>query len=250
MFLRPMAAAAGFLLVSAGVLGGQGPDPTRIGLIGPCGPQRGARVLASLRMTGKGEVRQNFIIDHQWRSGDAVDIRGDGGVLRYCEVRNGLNDAVEVYASDVTIDSCRIHHFLASTFKKQRDAHGITGRPNRLLIRNCEISYVTGDAVQFDPDRKEWDDVTIEHCEMWTAPLPTDAAGFKKGERPGENAFDSKTTKKGKRPKVTIRNCIFYGWGHGQISCGAAINVKENVDCLVENCVFFENEVCARLRGK
>lgn len=237
-------------LLTATLCAGEGVDWTKIGLTSPCGAGPDAKVVQTLRLAGKGEVKQNVIVDHNWGKGDAVEIRGDGAILRYCEIRNGLNDAVEVYAKNVTIESCRIHHFLASTFKKQQDAHGITGRPNGLTIRNCEIYYVTGDCVQFDPDREEWDDVTIEHCEMWTGPLPEDAAGFKKGEKPGENAFDTKTTPKGKRPRVVIRDCIFNGWGNGQIAVGAALNIKENVDATVENCVFYGNAFCNRVRGK
>ena len=225
-------------------------DPARIGLTGPVGPRPGVHAGSLASLTVSGGIQENLIIDHQWKSGNAVRITGDGSVLRNCEIKNGLGNGVEVYASNVTIENCRIHHFLASTFKNQLDAHGITGQPKGLVIRNCEVFYVSGDCTQFDPDRKEWTDVTIENCEFWTGPLPEDAAGFKKGERPGENAFDSKTPPKGARPRVTIRNSIFHGWGYGQIDNMAALNIKENVDVTLENCLFYDNEICIRARGE
>ncbi|MBN1808437.1 MAG: right-handed parallel beta-helix repeat-containing protein [Planctomycetes bacterium] len=227
-------------------------DNEQIGLIAPVGPLPGVppRLVHSLTMSGGKDLQQNLVIDHEWKSRDAVRITGDGSILRNCEIRNGLNDGIEVYAADVLIESCRIHHFLNGTFKNQSDAHGITGRPTRLTVRNCEIFYVSGDCLQFDPDRKTWTGVTIENCELWTGPLPENAATFRKGEVPGENAFDSKTVKSGPRPSVVIRNCVIHGWGYGQIDNGAGLNLKENVDVTVENCVFFDNDICIRARGR
>ena len=78
--------------------------------------------------------------------------------------------------------------------------------------------------MQFDPDRKSTGHVLIEGCTFWTGPLPGDAAGFKKGERPGENAVDTKTMPDGSRPTLLIRNCYFHGWNQpAQISNAAAL---------------------------
>ena len=165
-------------------------------------------------------------------------------------MRNATHNGVGVFASDVLIENCRIHHLLQGSFKDQRDAHGITGRPHRLTIRNCEIYYVSGDALQFCPDREPWDDVLVENCVFWTGPLPEDAAGFKKGERPGENALDTKQNNRNSRSKMIFRNTVCYGWKQpGQIGLMAALNIKNKVEVRVENCVFFDNEVCLRLRG-
>ena len=119
--------------------------------------------------------------------------------------------------ANVLIENCKIHHLLAGTFKKQTDAHGITGRWGKILIRNCDIGLISGDCIQFDPDRKSTGRVMIENCRLWTRPLPADAVGFKKGERPGENAVDTKTMPKGKRAQLIIRNCIFYSISTGTI---------------------------------
>jgi hypothetical protein len=75
-------------------------------------------------------------------------------------------------------------------------------------------------------------------------------AGFKKGERPGENGVDTKTQPKGERSVLIVRNCYMYGWNQpGQIGNMAAVNLKENVHALVENCLFRDNEIAFRVRG-
>jgi len=195
-------------------------------------------------------VYENFLIDGEWADGTLVKITADGVTLRRCEIRNGKHNAVTVYAKDVVIDSCKIHHVLAGTFEDQQDAHGVTGRPTSLVIRNCDIGLVSGDAVQFDPGRGEWDDVLIENCTMWTAPLPEDAGGFKKGQRPGENAVDTKQRAENPRSRLAIRNCFMHGWNQpGQIGNLAALNLKNHVEARVENCLFRDNEICFRVRG-
>jgi len=179
-----------------------------------------------------------------------VKITADGVTLRHCEIRHGRHNAVTVNAKNVVIESCKIHHVLAGTYADQRDAHGITGRPNNLTIRNCEIGLTSGDSVQFDPGRGSWDNVVIENCTLWTGPLPADVAGFKKGERPGENAVDTKQRTANPRSRVIIRNCLLYGWNQpSQIRNMAALNLKSHVDARVENCLFRDNEICFRVRG-
>jgi hypothetical protein len=195
-------------------------------------------------------VYENYLVDGQWAGGNRVKITADDVIVRHCEIRNATGNGIGVFSKNVTIENCKIHHLLAGTFLKQDDAHGITGRWDHVTIRNCEISYVSGDCIQFDPDRSSTGQVLIDHCTLWTGPLPADAAGFKKGERPGENAFDSKTPPDGPRCQVTIRNCYLYGWNQpGQINTLAALNIKENVQARIEYCLFRDNEVCLRLRG-
>jgi len=84
---------------------------------------------------------------------------------------------------------------------------------------------------------------------LWTGPLDTDYAGFRKGERPGENAFDSKVDPEAPRATITIRNTLMKGWGHGQIGNGAALNLKEQIQAIVENSVFVDNDIAFRCRG-
>ena len=227
------------------------PQPTTgraVGADSRVGPRENPRRVQRLRITRPG-VWENYLVDGRWIDRNLVKINANDVTLRYCEIRNGRNNGVTVYADNVLIESCRIHRLLRGTFREQDDAHGITGRPRNLTIRNCEISHVSGDAVQFDPGRDRWDNVLIENCTFWTGPLQEDAAGFRKGERPGENAVDTKNLKANGRARLTIRNCLFYGWGDGQISTQAALNLKEQIEVTVENCVFRDNDICFRLRG-
>jgi hypothetical protein len=225
---------------------------TYAGLTGPVGAPEGSKRVQTLRITEPG-VYENIIVDGEWIDQDLVRILADDVVLRNCTVRNGLRDAVEVYARNVRIENCHIHHVLNSTFHQQKDAHGITGRPLNLVIRNTEISHVSGDAIQFDPSRKDqpypWDDVLVENSFLWTGPLDADYAGFKKGERPGENAFDSKVHPEAPRARIVFRNTLFKGWGHGQIGNGAALNFKEKIQATVEDSVLVENDIGFRCRG-
>ena len=192
---------------------------------------------------------ENYLVDGGWVERNLVKINSDRVVLRNSEIRNGRHNAVTVYSGEVLIDSCRIHHLLAGSFDKQGDAHGVTGRPGKLVIRNCEIYLVSGDCLQFDPGRGPWGEVLVENCTFWTGPLTADAAGFRKGQVPGENAVDTKQLVKNPRSNITLRRCLFYGWKNGSISNMAALNLKENVRARIEDCVFLDNEITFRLRG-
>ncbi len=219
-----------------------------VGARGQVGCDQNPKSVQRLIITELG-VYENFLVDGNWINSNLVKINADGVTLRHCEIRNGQHNGVTVYARDVVIESCKIHHLLKGTFAVPEDAHGITGRPTNLVIRNCEIFLVTGDAVQFDPDRGPWDNVLIENCTFWTAPLASDAAGFKRGERPGENAVDTKQYQVNPRSRLIIRDSLFLGWGEGYIQNQAALNLKENVEVTVEGCVFRDNDICFRLRG-
>ncbi len=195
-------------------------------------------------------VYENILIDGEWIDSTLVKITSDNVILRHCEIRNGRHNAIAVYAKNVVIESCKIHHLLAGTFQEQRDAHGITGCPQGLTIRNCDIGLVSGDAVQFDPGRGPWDHVVIENCTLWTAPLTLDAAGFQKGQRPGENAVDTKQSETNARSRIIIRNCRMFGWRQpAAISNMAALNLKNHIEATVEQCVLHENEIAFRVRG-
>jgi hypothetical protein len=192
---------------------------------------------------------ENYDVDGRWRDHDLVRIKTDNVTLRRCDIHGGIRDGIEVYGQNVVIDSCRIFHLLAGSYARQIDAHGITGSPRKLVIRNCEIFQFSGDGIQFDPDHRAWDDVLVENCTIWTGPLAEDMAGFKKGQRPGENAVDTKQIAANPRSHITLRNCAFYGFRDGQIINMAALNLKQNVEVTVENCLLRDNEICFRLRG-
>ncbi|MHC4996890.1 MAG: right-handed parallel beta-helix repeat-containing protein [Planctomycetota bacterium] len=195
-------------------------------------------------------VYENFLVDSDWQGGNRVKIMADNVTLRHCEIRNATGNGVGVFGKNVVIENTRIHHLLNGSYDDQRDAHGVTGRWLNVTIRNCEIYYVTGDCMQFDPDRKSTGRVLIENCTLWTGPLPNDAHTFKRGQRPGENAFDSKTKPTGPRCELIMRNCLMYGWNQpAQIGNAAALNLKENIHATIENCLFRDNEIAFRLRG-
>jgi Right handed beta helix region len=220
-----------------------------IGANGPVGCLDKPKKVERLEITKPG-VYENYLVDSNWAGGNRVKITADDVTLRHCEIRNATGNGVGVFGKNVTIENCKIHHLLAGSFKDQQDAHGITGRWNNVTIRNCEIYLVSGDCFQFDPDRKSTGSVRIENCTLWTGPLPEDAGKFRKGERPGENAVDTKAMADGARSTLTVRNCYMHGFRQpAQISNVAALNIKENVQATVENCLFRDNEIAFRLRG-
>jgi hypothetical protein len=220
-----------------------------VGTQGVVGTLANPKTVNRLEITEPG-VYENYLVDAQGEGGNIVKISADNVTLRHCEIRNATGNAVGVFGTKVVIENCRLHHLLASTFKNQHDAHGVTGRWGDVIIRNCDISYVSGDCIQFDPDRRSQGTVLIEDCHLWTGPLPAASLGFAKGERPGENAVDTKTKPDGARCKLTIRNCYMHGWNQpAQIGTMAALNLKENVDAEVTHCVFQNNEVAFRVRG-
>jgi hypothetical protein len=202
-----------------------------------------------------------FIIDGQFGASDAVRVRStaDHFHMRNCEVKNSQQDGIDISSADhVLIENCRVHHMLASDSANQADAHGIvaTGQTD-LTIRHCNVFYCTGDCFQTDPNRGTplWDSVLIENCTLWTGPLPEDAALWKKGQVPGENAIDTKVNidpavlASGYRPNLVLRNIISYGFVPGYIGNRAAFNIKEKNETLIENCILHDNEIAFRLRG-
>jgi hypothetical protein len=243
------------LLPLAARRAGSAPAIEYAGLTGPVGAQPGATRVRTLRIEKPG-VYENILVDGEWADEDLVRIRTDNVVLRNCTIRYGLRDALEVYGRNVRVENCHIHHVIRGTYRAEKnlDAHGITGRPLNLTIRNTEISHVSGDAIQFDPSRRaephRWDNILVDHCFLWTSPLEKDYAGFKRGEIPGENAFDAKThDAEPRKSRITFRNCLLKGWGHGAIGNGAALNLKEKVQAVVDNCVLVDNDIGFRCRG-
>ncbi len=199
-------------------------------------------------------VVEDLIIDGQYGDRDAVDIN-DGAqhlVLRRCEVRRSGRDCIDMGApTDVLIEGCTIHHCLNSDGGRT-DAHGITGGAvQRLTIRDTEIHTFSGDGVQFDPGRElpGWNDIIIEGCRMWLAPLTQAENGFSVGDVPGENGVDTKTHNDAPRATLVIRDSVFLGFRNGMISNMAALNLKENIDVLLDRVTLWDNEIALRLRG-
>jgi len=195
-----------------------------------------------------------LVFDGAFGRADCVDIRGAGAhhfEIKDCEVRNTLQDGIDIEGAPAgRIVGCTIHHCLAASHLVQHDGHGIVaGNLDSLLIRDCNIYYVSGDCFQSDPDREPWDNIVLENCRLWTGPLPGAAAGFPAGFIPGENAIDTKQLEKYPRSRLTLRNIQAYGWRAGIIGTMSAFNIKNHVEVLIENCLLWDNEVCLRLRG-
>lgn len=237
------------LLVLAGFAGHASEARPRAGTTGKIGTLENPVLVRRLEITRPG-VYENFKVDARGLGGNIVKITANDVTLRNCEIFNGTGNGVGVFGTRVVIENCRIHHLLQGTYQEQQDAHGITGRWGDVLIRNCDISLTSGDCVQFDPDRASRGNLTIEHCHLWSAPLNGDIGGFKAGQSPGENAFDSKTPPDGLRSKLIIRHCHIHGWNQpSQIQNRAALNLKEHIDAEVTNCVFDDSEIAIRARG-
>ncbi len=220
-----------------------------VGVRGDIGASADAKVLNRLEITEPG-IYENLIIDGNWQSGNLVKITADDVVLRNCEIRHSSGNGIGIFGTRVRIENCRIHHLLKGSFEDQQDAHGIAGRWGDVTIRNCEISHPSGDCVQFDPDRLSSGRVVIEQCSLWTGPLEDDLGGFKAGQRPGENAVDTKVKHEGPRCELIMRHCHFHGWNQpAAIENAAALNLKENVDATISHCVFQNNEIALRARG-
>jgi hypothetical protein len=236
-------------LASSPATGQETPQKQAVGAGGSIGCLKDPKTVERLEIEKPG-VYENYRVDGRWGTGNRVKITANDVTLRNCEIFNCGGNGVGVYATNVVIENCKIHHCLKGAFDKQEDAHGITGDWGNVVIRNCDIHHVSGDAVQFDPARRSQGKLLIENCTFWTGPLDEDRPGFKKGERPGENGVDTKVKPDGPRCELTIRNCYLHGWNQpSQITNMAALNIKENVNAVITNCVLSDNEIGFRLRG-
>jgi hypothetical protein len=193
-------------------------------------------------------------LDGQFGADDLVRI-GSGAnatVLRNCDIGRTSKDAIDIGApQDVLIEGCKIHEALNAT-NGRTDAHGVVaGAVRRLTVRNTEIHTFSGDGLQVDPGRDTpgWDDVTIEGCRIWLAPLATPLNGFAAGVVPGENAVDTKVNSSLSRAHITIRDTEAFGFRGGLISNMAAFNLKENIDAIVDRVTVHDSEIGFRLRG-
>ena len=204
---------------------------------------------------------EGIVFDGQFQVDRPIRIRGDatGLVLRNVEVMNANHNCIDMSSDDckddILIENSEIHHCILGDESDSdvKDAHGITGsNVHNLIIRNTEIYYITGDAVQFDPGRNGNWDLTIDSSHFWTGPLPEAVPGFTAGFVIGENAFDSKQDENlPERSTVVIQNSLFHGWRNNpKLTREAALNIKERVFAIVDANTFYDNEIGMRLRGR
>jgi hypothetical protein len=205
---------------------------------------------------------KGFVFDGKWSGNEVLRAKEKATKMQLLdlELRNSTSDGIDIGGGssgaieDVLIQDCLIHHMLAGSQTNQQDAHCIMATDFRnLTIRNTE-AYCSGDSVQVGTDRDRWDNVVIEGCKFWTGPLPAAAAGFKKGESPGENALDTKADPYSAPWKgtVTLRDRVFHGFGPvgAIIDNRAALNLKDQITGLVERCTLYDNEIAYRIRGQ
>lgn len=198
-------------------------------------------------------IFRDLVLDGQYGDSDTVSVASSGDFLTLedCEVKRSNRDCIDMVAPEgVVIDGCLIHHCLQWNGGRV-DAHGIVGGPVRnLTVRDTEIHTFSGDALQFDPGRSApgWDDITLDGCTLWLAPLAGSENGFPAGTAPGENAIDTKTYS-GNVSNLTIRDTIAYGFRDGYISNMAAFNLKERIDITLDGVTVYDSEIAFRLRG-
>jgi hypothetical protein len=198
---------------------------------------------------------EGLVFDAQYAVVDAIIVEdaGTSFTLRASEVKNATKDCIDLRSPrGVLIEKSKIHHCLNATGGRT-DAHGVVaGAVRDLVIRDTEIHTFSGDAFQLDPDRLDagWDNVTVEGCTLWLAPLPAAENGFAAGAVPGENAIDTKTADTRVEPgHLTIRNTVAYGFRAGLLTNMAAFNLKENVDAVLDRVTVYNSEIALRLRG-
>ena len=195
-----------------------------------------------------------LVLDGSYGQDDIVRVatEADHFVLRNTEVLRTSKDGIDMGApSDVLIEDALIHHTLNAAGGRT-DAHGVVaGAVHHLTIRRTEIHTFSGDAVQLDPNRAApgWDDVLVDTCRLWLAPLQTPENGFAAGTVPGENAIDTKSNGAMPRARITIRNTDAWGFRNGLITNMAAFNLKENIDAVIDGVTVWDSEIAFRLRG-
>ena len=175
-------------------------------------------------------------------------------VLRGVQVRRSSRDCIDIGAAvDVLVEDSLIHRCL-NPLDGRTDAHGIVaGAVRGLTIRGTEIHSFSGDAIQLQRTGTRyapgWNDVVIEKCRFWLAPLAEAENGFKAGTVTGENALDTKVDPESPRARITIRDTQAWGFRGGLINLQAAFNLKENIDATVDSVTVYGSEIAFRVRG-
>ncbi len=198
-----------------------------------------------------GVTINGFVIDGNWREYDIIKLQdeADDTTLKNLEIYNSKRDCIDMDAPEnVIVDRCKIYNALLMKNGKRDDAHGIvTEGVQNLIISNCEVFYVSGDALQFQYGG--WDNITVYNCKLWNGDLPEAIAGFAKGVNPGENAIDTKYTIKDGRGRLNVIKVEAYGWRGDFINNAAAFNIKHNVKAVFDGVTVYDSEIAFRLRG-
>jgi hypothetical protein len=205
---------------------------------------------------------EGILFDSQY--GDCTCVRAAGKQIQFldCEIRRAGSadgksggDGLQFFdSSDCVVEKCFIHHCLGSSAGEQVDSHGVRFTHSfGMTVRGCQIVLVSGDCLQVDPNRKEWDNILVEDCKLSGGKVPKDDPfahpRFPAGTVPGENAIDTKCpAKAATRPRITVRNCEAFGF-RGPIGNAAAFNIKEDCEAVIDRCTIYGCEIGLRLRG-
>jgi hypothetical protein len=136
---------------------------------------------------------ENLIFDHQFGSGDAIQIKGGhNAVFKGVEIRNGRRNGIQIFnGDDVRIENSNIHSF--STGTPGNDAHclitdptGSSSTTDRLQLINNIIYDCSGDGIQF------YADGSTPLSEYATDALIQGNVFYKNAGFYGENAIDAK----------------------------------------------------------
>lgn len=201
-------------------------------------------------------VIEGLVVDAAYAPRVAVNVGAgvQSVVMRKLEVRRSSRDCVNIGAAvNVLIEDTLIHHCL-NPANGRSDAHGIVaGAVRGLTVRRTEIHTFSGDAIQLNrtgtAHAPGWDDVLIERCRFWLAPMAENENGFPAGGVPGENAVDTKVAPESPRARITIRDTQAWGFGGGSTRLQAAFNLKERVDATLDGVTVWDSEIAFRLRG-
>ncbi|QTA79106.1 DUF1565 [Desulfonema limicola] len=196
-------------------------------------------------------IVEDIIFDGNWGLFDVVKLKSEADfcILRGLEIRNSMRDTLDLSSPEgVIIENCLIHDAVWFENGVRKDAHGIvTEGVKNLTIRNTEIFYVSGDTLQFQYNG--WNDILVENCKLWNAPLPSARGGAPAGVYPGENAIDTKYYTADGRGRLYVKNTTAYGWHSDYIDNAAAFNIKHNVEAEFDGITVYDSEIAFRLRG-
>ena len=198
---------------------------------------------------------EGLVLDGRYGVDDVVRVTDNGHFLhlKNDELRRSSRDLVDMGSpAGVLIEGSLLHHAL-NPVNGRADAHGIVGLAVRdLTVRDTEIHTFSGSGIQVDPARlvPGWDNVLIERTRIWLAPLPSSENGFPAGFAPGEHAISTKANVSAQRARLTIRDLTAWGFRDGLMMANmAALNLKENIDAVVDGATIFDSDIAFRLRG-
>ncbi len=213
----------------------------------------------ALRIDGDHIEIHGIVFNGLYGAAPVADINGSHLLISACEFKNSSRDIMTIGdVGDITIRNSSLHHGLSWYKKTGKEPHGIsTDGVRGLTIRNCDIYQITGDAIQISPSRRDWDNVRIEDCRLWVAPLSAtevEASGLPAravGMILAENAIDTKARKTDDpgRHNIRFKNITAHGFRSHRIKNAAAFNIKNPVTAHIEGVTVYDSEIAFRLRA-